>query len=438
MMQDAPVGAATKQDVAPPKKPRFFYGWVIVAVSFLQNMMAYGAGPAAFSIFLQPMTSALGWSRTTMTVATTFQSIGNLVVTPILGPMVDKYGPKYISVFGAAVAATAFLLMGGVSEPWHFYILYMFATALGLHEMGGFVTATTIAKWFIKKRGRAIAIAMLGTDIGVIVLVPMLAFLIEHSGWQVAWQVLGIVLAVLVIPASFFFMRRSPEDHGMLPDGEQQVMDAQGQPTRRAAEVTWTLREALSHRTTWILIAATQIASIAINATINHQVAFFTDIGLTLSEASLAFVVNRIAAMVGKTAFGFIVERVPVRYCLMITNLGRVAGFMFLLLGTGTWRVWGFAIVSGLLSNAWGSLQNQIWADYYGRTFVGTIRGTLAPFNLFSTVGGTIFAAFIYDTTGSYVAAFWLFCITLLTAAGIMFFATPPVKKPAAQTEVAQ
>src|SRR5207248_2065684 len=105
------------------------------------------------------------------------------------------------------------------------------------------------------------------------------------------------------------------------------------------------------------------------------------DIGLSLSEASFAFVVNRMAAFVGKIIFGFVAERVPVRYCLMVTNLGRVAGFLFLLLGTGTWRVWGFAIVSGLLSNAWGGLQNQIWADYYGRTFLGTIRGTLAPLN---------------------------------------------------------
>jgi MFS family permease len=134
--------------------------------------------------------------------------------------------------------------------------------------------------------------------------------------------------------------------------------------------------------------------------------------------------------MVGKLAYGFIAEHVPERYCIMSTQLGGAIGLLVLLLGTSINRVYVFAIVSGLLRNAWGPLSNQIWADYYGRANVGSIRGAVSPFNVVSSLGGTLFAAIVYDWLGSYEAAFWVFTVTLMIACAVSFFATPPGQSP--------
>lgn len=424
-------------ETAPQKRPRFYYGWVIVLVSSLADMMAYGAGPASFSVFLRPMSTSLGWSRTAMTGAATLQSLGNAVVGLVVGPMLDRHGPRAIMTVGAAVAAICFLLMGRITEPWQFYLLFTAGTVLGLHEVGSFVTGATVSKWFLRKRGRALAITVLGNDIGVIIIVPLTALLIESLGWRAAWGILGVLIAVVVIPPTLLFMRRTPEDMGLLPDGETvpSLSESEGQlkSERGLDEPRWRVGEALRVRTTWLLVIALNMASMAIGATLYHQVAFFTDIGLSLQEASFVFAVNRVAAMGSKLFFGFVAEHVPVRYCLMSTQLGRAVGFLILLLGTAPERVYAFAIVSGLLSNAWGPLQNQIWADYYGRAFVGTIRGVLAPFHLISNLGGTMFAAVVYDILGSYAAAFWVFTGTMVCSSVIMFYARPPGREPSAR-----
>ncbi len=434
-MQEAPAGTPNTP-VATTKKPRFFYGWVIVLVSAIANMTAFGAGQGSFSVFLQPMSAALGWSRTTMTGAATLQSLGNIVVSPIVGPIIDKHGPRMVMVVGATVASVAFLLMGQITEPWQFYVLFTVATALGLQEVGPFITNATVSKWFVRMRGRAIAFTLLGNDVGTILIVPLTAFVIEAAGWGTAWAVLGVMVVVVVIPPTLAFMRRAPEDMGLLPDGDSTPSNPEDRlaaQQRRANEPKWTVREALHNRTAWLLIIAGNLTGMGIGATITHQVAYFTDIGLTLQAASFVFAINRVAAIVGKLVYGFTAEHVPVRYCLMSTQLGGAIGLLILLLGTTTDRVYVFAVISGLLRNAWGPLSNQIWADYYGRANIGAIRGATAPFNVAASLGGTLFAAVMYDWLGSYTAAFWIFTVTLLMGCVIMFFATPPGREPSSR-----
>ena len=321
------------------KRPRVFYGWVIVAVSAVADMMAFGAGSASFSVFLGPMGAALGWSRTVLTGAVTLQSLGNIVVSPIVGPIIDKHGPRILMVVGSIIACIAFMLMGNVTEPWQFYVLFTMATALGLQEVGPFVTNATVSKWFVRKRGRAIAITVLGNDVGTIVIAPLTAYVIDRAGWGTAWAVLGAMVVIFVVPPVLAFMKRAPEDMGLLPDGDLAPTADNPRPLRSATEPRWTVREALRNRTTWLLVIASNLTSMGVSATITHQVAYFTDVGLTLQAASFVFALNRVAAIVGKLSYGFIAEHVPVRYCMMSTQFGGAIGLLILLLGTTTDRV---------------------------------------------------------------------------------------------------
>lgn len=412
---------------------RFFYGWVIVAVSCLADATAFGAGSVSLGVFLQPMNAALGWSRTALVGAVTLQSFANLFVSPVIGPLVDRYGPRVIMVFGAAVAGVSYLLMGEISELWQFYLLYTVSAALGLHEVGSLVTTTVVSKWFIRMRGRALGMTMIGNNLGGIIFAPLLAFLIGAVGWRAAWAVLGLLIVIMVMPPTILFMRRTPEDMGLLPDGDVPEPQGAGAPhrSRSAEEPRWGARDALRTRTLWLLVVSFNLAGLGVSAMVVHQVAYYSDVGLSLQAASLVFALNHFLSAPAKLFWGFLAERVPVRYCMMGTFLGRTIAFLILILGSAQERVYAFALVNGLVGGAVGPLQSLIWADYYGRAFVGTIRGILAPFSLISSLGGPLFAAFVFDLVGSYNTAFMIFAGTLLLGVTTLYFAKPPGLAPA-------
>ena len=418
------------------RRPRFFYGWVIVFVALLSDFIAVGMGPAAFGVFLRPMSEALGWSRTTITGAVSIQSFANIVVSPVVGTLLDRHGARGIMVAGAVSSSIAFMLLGRLQELWQFYLLYTFASALGIHELGSLVTTTAVAKWFVRHRGRAIAIATLGNSLGGLLIAPLAAFLVDSVGWRSAWAVLGFIIVVIVLPPTILFMRRRPEDMGLLPDGDspqdapQTDGSSQHSPGSITEEPHWSLRQAMRTRTVWFLILAFNLSSVARSAALYHQVASFPDNVLSIQAASLVLSLNLACAMVSKLFFGLLSERVEVRFCLMATFVGRGLGLLVLLLGTASERVYVFALLYGLLGGAYATLIPIAWADYYGRSFLGTIRGALTPFSVFSSLAGPLFAAWTYDTLGSYDRAFWVFTMTLFLSAVAMYFAKPPGQPP--------
>ncbi len=419
------------------RRPRFYYGWVIAAVSTLANATVFGAGGASFSVFMGPMGHALGWSRTVLTGAVTMQSFTNLAVSPVVGRLLDRYGPRLIMVFGTVVACISYMLMSRIVEPWHFYVLFTIGFALGLNEMGGMVTSVVVSKWFIRRRGRALALASLGNQLGVIVIVPITGFLIAAIGWRNAWAMLGVGVAALVLIPTALFMRRTPEDMGLLPDGDPPepappaAAGAEAPPPRpRREEPRWTPRQALRTRTLWLIIAGSNLAALTFSSLLYHLVPYFTDIGMDLATAGFVYALLNVGAIFSKIGWGFISEHVPVRYCLMCTYLGRMSGLLVLLLSRSPNRPYFYAAIAGPLSHSIGPLQAQIWADYYGRSFLGTLRGLIAPFSLLTSVFGPLFAAQTYDRMGSYEGAFWFLVITLFLASCITFFAVPPGPSP--------
>ena len=429
------MSSVAAPEPAAAKRPRFFYGWVIVVVAGLGDLAAFSVGNASFGVFLRPMSDALGWSRTLLSGAAAMQSLANVVIAPILGPLVDRYDPRVFLGTGSVIACLSYVLMSGVTQPWQFYILYMSATALGLRQVGGFVTSIVLSKWFIRNRGRALAYSSMGNQIGAIFVVPLVAYLVENLGWRTAWATLGLGIAIIVLPPVLIFMRRRPEDMGLLPDGDSPE-EAEGGATPKAwprpnpePTVHWTVRDALRTPTTWMLIGASNMWSLTATALLVHQLPFFTDMGMTLQEASFVVSFNNLVTLLAKFFWGYAAERVPVSYCLSACFALRATALLILLVGSGVGSIYVFAVVSGL-GIAFGPLSAQIWADYYGRTSVGAIRGAAAPFNILSSLGGPVFGAVAFDLTGTYRGAFVIFSAAMYLGATLMFFAKPPGEPP--------
>ena len=134
----------------------FFYGWVIVAVVFVTEFFAAGVGTVTVPLFFKPISEEMGWSLTQLTGSITAQAVAGMFIVPVVGILLDRLGARPVMIFGAVTAGIGLLFLTQVQEPWHFWVLYAIVGALGLHGMGQFTGPVIVAKWFIRRRGRAI------------------------------------------------------------------------------------------------------------------------------------------------------------------------------------------------------------------------------------------------------------------------------------------
>ncbi|MBI4300371.1 MAG: MFS transporter [Chloroflexi bacterium] len=425
-----------------PRAP--YYGWVIVAVCFLNNFIVIGVGAFAFALMMKPMGADLGWTRGMTTGALSMRNVLAGLIGPLLGTLLDRVGARPVMVVTALTGGLSLALISGVHSLWQFYLFYGVIGGMGGLQSSGLITSTLIAKWFIRKRGRAVAIASVGISLSGVFMIPVIQWLISSYGWRTTWLVMGILVWILVVIPSGLFLRRRPEDLGLRPDGdpapdsEEHVEEAASLATlpRRPArmpvrEETWTLRQALRTRTLWFLIAAQNLAGLGMGAIYLHEVAYLTDIGFSSAIAVTALTVHAASMSVGTVAGGFVSERLHVRINAMMSLIGLSVGVMLLIL-LGNVRaiplVFVFAPVYGFFVGAQSVVSSLIWPNYYGRTFIGTISGFLNPLNLVSAAGGPLLAAFIHDVTGGYRPAFFIYIGCWLVASFLMFHARQPKK----------
>ncbi len=425
------------ETVGDKKKPQFFYGWVIVLVSFLSDLMTTGATLHSFSFILKPMTQELGWTRTITMVGAGLKNTAGAFGGIIIGPLLDRYGARPLMVVGAVVGGIGIIALSRVNELWQFYLLYGLIGSMGITAIGGLVTSSTVVKWFIRKRSRATAITVAGSPLGGAVLGPITQYIILQYGWRAAWAVLGSLIWIVVIPLAGLFMRRQPEDMGLYPDGDKvrpepgQGASATDQSSPKLEEV-WTPKAALRTPTLWVIILSFVLSGMGMSANMYHQTAYISDKGLPSSVLTTNIVVFGITAALAFIPWAFAAEKFAARYCVAASFFGCAGGLAILVAAQSMPAVLLYAVVYPLAASGGVLLEVIMLANYYGRTFIGTIRGVIMPLRLISTVGGPLFAAYIYDVTKSYDLAYIIFGITYLLAAFVILMARPP--KPQVKT----
>ncbi|MFL2627787.1 MAG: MFS transporter [Dehalococcoidia bacterium] len=412
-------------------KKKIYRGWYIVTAIFFANWMGAGIGVPIYGLFYVPIRSSLSLTNLMLSLPPVIRNLTTHFMGPIVGPLVDKFGPRYLMTMGAIIAGFSTFLMSTADSFWEIILYFSIIGASGHACLSHIVTNTTLARWFIKKRGRATGIATTGINVGEAIMAPVIQLLITYVGWRKTWQFMAIVPWLIIAPTSFLFMRRSPEDLGLKPDGDSdQIVDKQNfTKSPQDIEEIWTPKDAFKTTSLWALVFSTNLAAIAVIGVVLHQIPFMIDQGLSPGIAALSLTTYAIFAIPSKLIWGFLAEKVAIKYLTSASLLGSAIGLLILIQASTIKGVLLFGVIYGLTRGAWAVVQSLIWADYFGRAFLGSIRGFVSPIQGLSAIFGPLFAGWLRDTTNSYQIPFYTFVVLYVISGIIILIIPKPILK---------
>jgi MFS family permease len=412
-----------------------FYGWLVVAGAFVSHLLAYGVLTVAFGVFFPYMAEALGLGRGLLASVAAAARLVAAALSPLLGPVVDRRGPRGVMALGVLSLAGGAAALAAAGSAWHVFLGYGVVMALGSIALGELTGDTTVARWFVRRRGRALAVSTMGLSTAGIVIPLPVALLIGALGWRGAWLALAGVILVLGTAAAAV-MRHRPEPYGLLPDGEP--APPAGVPARVVREVSFGARAAVRTPAFWLLVVSTNLAGLGFFGVNLHLFSYVTDGGLSAAVAAAMITYLYTLHTVAKPLWGLVAERVHVRYCIAACYAGGSLGVLVLLLGPVS--VAGLAVfgtVYGLTRGAQSFVTSLAWADYFGREAQGAIRGLASPFRHLSAAAGPVVGGVLYDLTGDYRLAFAIFAAAFLAGAAVALAAAPPRLSAAASAPAA-
>ena len=408
----------------------FFYGWVILAASALAIFISGPGQTFLISVFIDPVISELGWSRTLVSGLYTAGSLTAGVGVIFMGRLVDRYGARIMLLAVGVLFGLAALWMSAVDHPVKLYFAFAALRTLGQGSLG-LITSTLIALWFVRLRGRAMAIGAIGGALSIATFPVMAHALISYTGWRNAWVVLALVIWVVLVPI-VLLVRRSPESVGLLPDGKpaQQLKEqAVGTRASTAQEVDFSLSEALRTRTFWLLLLATSAFPLIGTGLSFHQISFLASKGIQRGVATAVFSIIGPSQLLGTFIAGFMTDRFPTRYLLVLAQGLLIMAMLWTFLITSSWQAFTYGAILGLSMGFIMNVAAVIWPNYYGRLHLGSIRGvSMANMIVFAALGPLPFGL-IYDTTGDYSLAILVLLALPVLCAVAAFLALPPKKR---------
>lgn len=389
-------------------KVPFYYGWVILVVS-ATAMFASGPGQTySVSIFLEPMRDGLGLGLTHVAGLYTLGSLCAATTMFVVGRLLDRYGARIMLVYVSICFALATVWMANISGPVQLLIGFALIRTLGQGSLS-LIPTTLVSLWFVRLRGRAMAFHSLGSSLSQAVFPPFIHMLIQASGWRNAWLSLGVaILAVLLLPA-LILVRRTPESVGLVPDGKLEENDSDAKSI--ASMHDWTLGEAIRTKTMWYLMFAGTSASFIVTALMFLQVSLFESKGLSAELAATVFTVIAPMSLVGAFIGGVLVERVTNRYLLIAGQVVLVVAMLWTFLVSNTAEA---VIYGGMLGVSTGflmTINSVIWPNYYGRQYLGSIRGVATTVTIAAAALGPLPFAFLTELMDSYGKAVMIFLV---------------------------
>lgn len=386
-------------------RTRYFYGYNIVAAGFIVQAVCIGA-MFTFGVFFKEFQTAFGWSRATISGASSLAFLIMGAAGILAGRLNDRIGPRVLIIASGISLGIGYLLMSFLQMPWQLYLLYGVFVGVGLstHDV---ITLSTVTRWFMKRRGMMTGIVKVGTGFGQL-LVPLIASaLIAVFGWRNSYLIIGpVVLVILVAVAQV--MRRDPQGIGLAPDGNSNEnrgpeieTDREGIPLKAAA----------ASKQFWTICIVEFVSFFCLLTMIVHIVPHATDLGLRPALAAGVLSTIGGVSMLGRIVLGTANDRIGGKRSLMTCFIILLGSFIWLKVSGEAWMLFLFAAIYGFAHGGLFTVMSPTVAELFGTDSHGLLFGIV----LFcGTLGGSIgplLAGRIFDVTGSYQTVFWVLSV---------------------------
>jgi len=412
-----------------------FYGWKLAGLALLVIGLASGPVWSGVGVWVKALEMHFGWSRAQLTGAFSLAQLEGSILGPLLGYLIDRLGPRRMVFIGLVITGLGFVLFSRTNNLLTFYVSYgliMLGTAAG----SWLPLMTVVNRWFIRKRGLAMAVAAEGSPLGGLLLLPVLAWAVtpSHFGWSTTALWIGIVFLALAFPVSRF-IRERPEDYGERADGDSSPNASMSQievvrtPPRDIGsrdQPDFTAGQAIRTSAFWLITFGHAFSSMLFATLTVHLVPMLTDQGLSLQSSANVFSAMMGVAAVFQLIGGYVGDRMETRVAIAVFGFIQAAGFTVAVFTESMPMAILFAVLFGAGFGGRNPLTVAIRAEYFGPSAFATITGiSSAPMYLFM-LAAPLFAAFIFDTQGSYMIA-WLILGGLGSMSGVLFLLA---KKP--------
>jgi sugar phosphate permease len=391
----------------------------MIGVVSALRILGGGLHQYGFTVFFLPVTQELGLSRAATSLAFSLARAQGSFASPLVGYLVDRYGPKPMMITAAFLAGVGYILFSRVHDYTSFLLVYL--GVISISFTAGFVHAPTIVanSWFIRLRARAMTVVSAAVPIGGAIITPVLAVLIRTLGWRQSALISGLLFLVIGLPLTFL-IRRSPESMGMAPDGApiESVESGQVAQTNNATERSnrnVTAREALRSPIFWTLIVSMTARSAAFTTVTTHFIPMMVWKGLSQTEASVFLAGFAIVNLPIHFLLGWIGDFVNKPKLTMICMLLGVIAVLPMQWTNSLWALWFFTCLYSVLDAS----MPVFWAavgDFFGRKSFGTIRGNMNLFYTWGSILGPFMAGAVYDRTQSYQMVLFGITIALLVS----------------------
>jgi MFS family permease len=387
--------------------PAFFYGYVIVIVSFALQVLGWGIFNS-FGVFFKPLLAEFAWPRAVVSSAISISILVAGIAGVLQGRLSDRFGPRMIMTAAGCLLGAGYLFLSRIETVWQLYLLCGLLIGLGVSGTDVVLLSTT-ARWFVKKRGMMSGIIKVGTGAGMLIMPLIINALITAYGWRTTFVVLGAIILFFYVACSQFLVR-DPGKKGLAPDGERRADRFKGS----APEKGMTLRGAVRTVQFWTVCAAFFLIFFCTLTILMHIVTHAIDLGVAKADAATVLSVVGGVSMAGRLFMGGAGDRIGNRAALVICFLLLTGSLAWLQFADHLWMLVLFAVLYGFAHGGFYALVAPLIAELFGTRSHGVILGIVLGV---STIGGSlgpVTAGYIFDITGSYRVDFGI-----LTAMGI-------------------
>lgn len=403
-----------------------FYGWVVVGALGTTLFLSAGLGFYALGVFVTPLEDAFGWSRGQISVAMTLSTVASGLMGPVAGWLLGRWGSRKLLSTAAVVTGASFAAVGLTPALWYLYLAFV-CMAVGRAGLMMVPASAIAANWFVRRRGLATGIMTAGIGLGGLVMAFAVALLIDAVGWRGAFGALGAGMIAVALPLTLWVIRQHPSDLGLAPDGDPEPDEGHRRPGPAVGALAGLdLAAAVRTPAFWSITAALSLVFATQSAMLLHVIPYLEGEGMERARAAAALGAISGIGIAGKIGAGYAADRLSPRIVVGAVFLLQACALAILLLVSAPPGLALFTVLFGVSMGSVVALQPLILADYFGLRAFASIMGLVTMFGMVISALGPAAAGFVYDATGSYMAAFTGFLAVDIVAAALVLTSRRP------------